>query len=127
MAAKRCGCCGRLMGLAWWAGWCVLGLGWLLHLTIRDRVDGLAVVFYALPLPVLAVVAIVLGLWRSVATRTRLTAFTMALAAVAVWCARSWHWHEVKPSAAGAAGEFRALCWNLGRPAAPSTDLIALV
>ena len=110
---------------AWWLwllGWLILAAGLLLHLTIRDRVDYLSVVFYALPLPVLGGAAIVLCAWR----KWRRGAAAVALMILGVWFSRSWCWNEPKPAAAGAP-EFRALYWNLGRPKVPSQHLIDLV
>ena len=106
----------------WGSGWLVLICGLCLHLTIRDRMDSLAVVFYALPLPVLGVLALALCAWE----KWRIAALLTALLVSGLWVSRSWCWNERGPAAAGAT-EFRALYWNLGRPKAPSNDLIQLV
>lgn len=112
----------RLAGWLRQCGWLVLIAGLLLHLTVRDRVDYLATVFYALPLPVLAGLSFALSAW----TRWRRATLALTLAIVGVWCARSWSRNEPKPAAAGAP-TFSALYWNLGRPETPSADLIDLV
>lgn len=96
--------------------------GLLLHATIRDRFDALAVVFYALPLPVLGAVALVLSAWP----RWRKGALIFAVSIFAVWLPRSWCSTAPQPATAGAR-EFSALYWNLHRPKIPAADLIDLV
>lgn len=103
-------------------GWLALLSGLVLHFTLRDRIDPLAVLFYALPLPVLGGLATVLCAWR----KWRRGAAVAAVLIFGVWFSRSWCWSEPKPLVAGAP-EFRALYWNLGRPKTPSAELIDLV
>lgn len=110
------GRCARL------AAWLVLFVGVLLHVTIRDRIDYLSTVFYALPLPVLAAIASVLAIWKSKRRFALLCAMTLAVA----WFTRSHSSHAPQPGSTGKQ-EFRALYWNLGRPKQPSGDLISMV
>ena len=104
------------------AGWSVLFIGVLLHVTLRDRVDYLATVFYALPLPVLAGLASALSIGK---IRRRLAA-AFAFIIAAAWFARS-HSSHGPPAAGTGKQEFRALYWNLNRPRTASADLISLV
>lgn len=106
----------------WFPGWLVLVCGVALHFTIRDRIDYVSTVFYALPLPLLGGLALALCAWR----RWRRGAAVMALLIFGVWFSRSWCWSEQAPAAVGAT-EFRALYWNLGRPTTPSAELIDIV
>lgn len=106
----------------WGSGWLVLICGLCLHLTIRDRLDPLAVAFYALPLPVLGALAVALCCWE----KWRIIAVLTALLVFALWVSRSWCWSEIRDPSSSAT-EFRAMYWNLGRPKAPSKDLIQLV
>ena len=104
------------------AGWLALTVGVLLHVTIRDRFDYLATVFYALPLPALAGLAGVLAMWKP----KRRLALSCAAIISAAWIARAHFNHAPQPPSAGKQ-EFRALYWNLSRPKTPSADLISLV
>lgn len=103
-------------------GWLALVAGLLLHFTIRDRIDYVATVFYALPLPLLGCLAVVLCAWP----RWRRGAAVVALLVFVIWFSRSWCWNDPKPAVAGTP-EFRALYWNLSRPMTPCVDLIDLV
>ncbi|MBX7207761.1 MAG: endonuclease/exonuclease/phosphatase family protein [Verrucomicrobiaceae bacterium] len=122
MMTSRSPALSRVLARIRLAGWLILGGGLLLHLTIRDRVDYVATVFYALPLPVLAGLSLLLAAWR----RWRRAALVLAAGITAGWISRSWCAHQPPPAAAGS-HEFRALYWNMGRPAGPSADLIDLV
>lgn len=83
----------------------------LLRLTVRDRLFGLSVVFYATPLPVLAVAAVIAAvLWR-IQSRSRPA---WACMAAAVLCAVWWFslsYRNHTPSTA--IPEARVLMWNI--------------
>lgn len=103
-------------------GWFVLIAGVLLQITIRDRIDYVATIFYALPLPVLAGIAGTLSIWKT----GRQFALSCAVIITAAWFSRSYFSHEPQLLSTGKR-EFRALYWNLDRPKTPSGDLIDLV
>ncbi len=110
------------------AAWAALVLGLLLHLTIRDSIDGIAVVFYMLPLPVLIGLAVYVFLLSKGRCKSRLAAGVLGIVILVSWLSRSWCSHTAPPmSAESAPKEFRVLFWNLGRPHRVSTELIALV
>lgn len=105
------------------AGWLVLGAGILLHLTVRDSVDPLAVVFYGLPLPVLAGLASGLAVCRSQSRSRRVTAGVLALLLLFVWVSRSFH----RGGEVAKNPDLTILVWNLSRPDTPSDTLVKLV
>ena len=105
----------RLLSVAGVAATALLALALLLHLTVRDRLTGPSVLFYATPWPVLAVGAGVAALfwwWK----RRRLPAAALAILAVTalvVWLSSSWLRHP-PPATRGA---LRVVHWNVSRPA----------
>lgn len=100
--------------------WALLGLGLALHLSIRDGIDTLAVLFYLLPLPVL----LGLSLLLCIPVRGRRVAAVLSVAVMAWWGSRSFRWHKPEPATAG---EIRLLFWNLDRPPAPDEPLISMI
>ncbi len=106
------------------AAWAALAAGLLMQAVLRDRWDGLAAVFYLLPLPVLAGIAAFLAI---VHRGRRRMAGIFFLLLLAWWLARSWSWHVSGVDTAASAGEFRCLYWNLSRPGQPSEAMIELV
>ena len=91
----------------------VFTAGLALRLTVRDGFDGFAVIFYATPLPVLAVLAAMVALfWRR---RRRLVAYTFTIAALA--CGTAWLLRDVRfYTASKVAPQFRVSYWNIARP-----------
>ena len=92
----------------------LLPLGTVLHLTIRDRIDGLAVLFYLTPWPVIAAGSAVLAVfWRWKERRFPAGAFAcLALAGLAAWLGSSWFRHD----GPARRGELRVVHWNVQRP-----------
>ena len=106
--------------------WLILGFGLVLHLTIKDGVDVLAVVFYVLTLPLLLVIAAALGWVPGGSARGRRNARGLALVLGVWWSVHSWNWHTAPPEQR-LPGEVRVLFWNLSRPAGPLKPLADLV
>lgn len=113
----------RIVRLGFWFYWLALLLGAVLHLTIRDRLDYIAVLYYVLPLPVLGGIALVLSLWPGQRGLVRGALFVGGLGLIG----SSWQITIVPRSTSQPAGEFRVLFWNLCRPNEASADLIRLV
>lgn len=92
--------------------WIVV-VGILLHLTLRDAVPGLAIVFYALPRGVLTVLALVSALVGVLQRRRNAasTWFGIALAAAVWWWSAEWR-SESPPTASGG---IRVMYWNICR------------
>ncbi len=105
------------------AGWLLLGAGILLHATVRDGIDRIAIAFYALPLPVLAALALGLSGCRSQSRRSRAIAALLAIALFAAWITRSHHGGAISSESA----DLTVLVWNLSRPEAPSEKLVQLI
>ncbi len=110
----------RLLQLLWGTGWCLLLVGITLHLTVRDGIDSLVVVFYIMPLMVLLGLALCLAFFR----RGRRMALAFAALILAGWTARSFTLHSPGPPNND---EVRMLFWNLNRPTEPSQPLIDLI
>lgn len=106
------------------AAWTVLAAGMLFQLGIRDRWDAFAVVFYLLPLPVLAGIAAVLAVIHQ---GRRIAAGAVFAALLAWWAGQSWSWHAPIQGDGRSDGEFRCLYWNLCRPGQPSEAMIEMV
>lgn len=90
-------------------------VGLIVRLTVRDRFDGLSVIFYATPWPVLAVLLIFpMILWAGF-RRLKLTAIFVILfvGCLVCWISRSWFRNAV----VGTPASFRALYWNTAHPA----------
>lgn len=104
-----------------WAGaWALLLTGLIMQFTVRDGIDSLIVVFFALPMLVLLVLAVFLALFR----KGRRLAVVLTILIAGVWCHRSLTWHQPGP---GSADEVRLLFWNLNRPEAPFKPLIEMI
>ena len=93
----------------------LLVLAVLLHLTVRDRIIGLSLLFYATPWLVITAGAAAAGLfWRWKKRRVLAAAFALLTgAAFTVWLRSSWQ-HHPRPAARG---ELRVVHWNVSRPA----------
>jgi endonuclease/exonuclease/phosphatase (EEP) superfamily protein YafD len=100
--------------------WSLIGIGVVLHATVRDGVDPIIVVFYVLPMMVMLGLAALLCLFP----RRRSLAILAAALIAATWCARSFSWHVPEPAAAD---EVRVLFWNLNRPTEPFKPLIGMI
>lgn len=90
--------------------------GVLLHLTLRDSIPGLAVLYYALPRSVLVLLAMFAAV-ASLALHSRLRAlawFATSLAIAAWWHSAEWH---AAPSSTAESG-VRVMYWNVCRGAA---------
>ena len=90
----------------------LLVAGLLLHLTVRDRFDGLSIVFYATPWALQALAGVVCAIhWRRQRRASR------AFVVVAIFCASVWAWTSFRfaPKDNGRA-EFRVAYWNVARP-----------
>ena len=92
----------------------LLPLGAVLHLTVGDRIDGLAILFYLTPWPVIAVGSGALAFfwWWKKRRRAAATFVGLALAALCVWLSTSWFRHDA-PTRRGA---LRVVHWNVDRP-----------
>ena len=102
------------------AVWTAIATGIVFHLTVRDGIDTLSVIFYVLPLPV------VLGLTTLLiaSRRDRRAAFVVALGLAVTWFVRSFTWHAVEPETPD---EVRVLFWNLSHPEKPFEPLIRMI
>lgn len=100
--------------------WLLLLAGIALHLTVRDGIDRLAIVFYVLALPVLFLLACLLAVKQKCAR-------VLALGLFVWWSVHSWCWHAKPPLTPRLPGEVRVLFWNLNRPDVPSERLKELV
>lgn len=106
-------------------GTLLLLLGLLLHLVVADAWPLFRVVFYALPLPVLALGWLaVAALWGWQRRRGRLCAL-VAAGCGAWWYASSWCTPEPVQGTPNPAA--KVLCWNMAHEALPSADLQQLV
>jgi hypothetical protein len=109
-------------------GWVCLLAGVLLQAVVKDRFEGVALLFYALPKPTLAMLAFILFVWPGSTRRWRLLAGVAALMISAWWLAVSWGNGPVQKTAARMGGEeVKILFWNLNRPLAIRQDLVDLV
>jgi endonuclease/exonuclease/phosphatase (EEP) superfamily protein YafD len=122
----------RVMKALGWlqtALWIVLLLGVVLHTTIRDRYALPGVLFYALPLPLLAVLGILLAGWPVAKQKHRLMALACAVLLTVIWCSKSWRTGPAQEEkiTTGPMQEFRVMFWNLSRPDTASQPLIDLV
>lgn len=108
-------------------GWSVVAAGLLLHFTVRDRVPFVAVLYYALPLPVLGGLAVALALfaWKR---RAVITALGAGAAILALWWFISWR-SGPEPLAFQPipAQEVKVLLWNVARPEGLFDPLLQLV
>lgn len=112
----------RATGIKWLrrAIWFTIAIGILLHATVRDGIDALSVVFYILPLPLLACLTCTLIISR----RDRVVASVVVMGLLAAWFSRSLTWHTPEPVATD---EVRVLFWNLGHPLQPFEPLIRMI
>ena len=103
----------RLLSLAAMLARIAIVVGVVLHLTVRDAIPGVAVVFYALPRVVLAVLAFSVVFADFVQQRRREAAVgTVAACGVAGWWViADWRFH----SGADDRGSIRIMYWNVCR------------
>jgi endonuclease/exonuclease/phosphatase family metal-dependent hydrolase len=104
-----------------WLGFLLLAtglVGLLLQYTVKDRIHGLAVLFYAMP-PLVIVVATLLSvglLSRRSSLRWVLVSVAAATLALVAWI-RTDYTYAHRPASAG---DLRVVLWNLGDPRNPS-------
>lgn len=92
---------------------CLIITGLLLHLTLRDAIPGLAILYYALPRAILIVLALMSAVGALVQHK-RKAAIIWGAAAVAIAC--WWHATEWRTSARQeSAGGIRVMDWNVCR------------
>lgn len=108
------------------AGWLLLAAGLLLQFGLKDRLPGLALLFYALPKPCLLALAVALALWPGTSRRLRLLALTLAGGLAAVWLGPSLL-SPARPALPPQPEDLRLLVWNVARPEGPHAGLIELV
>ena len=100
-------------------------IGLVLRLSIRDQADGWSVVFYATPWPVLAALAVLIGvvLWgRS----WKWLAGSFVVAGLA--CAGAWYGQcVIRRPGNETAGQCRVVSWNAEHPKAALPDVIEAV
>ncbi len=106
------------------AGWLLLAAGLLLQFGLKDRLPGLALLFYALPKPCLLALACVLALWPGATRRSRLGALSLAVALGLTWLDPRL---EPPPAVPPRDDDLRLLVWNVARPQGPHNGLIELV
>lgn len=110
------------------AGWLLLAAGLLLQFGLKDRLPGLALLFYALPKPCLLALAAVLALAPGARLRSRLGAVAVALPLALTWLGPLLITRPPAAAAAAAkANDLRLLVWNVARPQRPHAGLIELV
>ncbi len=92
---------------------CAVAAGAILRLSVGDRTPLVAPLFYALPLPVLSVLALLRTAISLLLKQRRATAFWVwVTAAIVLWClASTVRWHEPLQ----AAKPIRIVCWNVAR------------
>ena len=95
-------------------GSALLPLGALLRLTIGDRFDGLAILFYVTPWPVIGAGSAALAIfwWWKKCPRAAATFAGLAVAACSAWLGSSWFRHD----APDRRGDLRVVHWNVDRP-----------
>ncbi len=115
-------------------GWTALGLGLLMQALLRDHYPGLALLFYAMPRPCLAVLALALAFFPNVNRVGRVLALGFALGIFGQWLSTSWQSRLMPieasspPHGAGShAPEFSLLFWNLCRPSGLDAQAIQLI
>ncbi len=108
------------------AGWLLLAAGLLLQFGLKDRLPGLALLFYALPKPCLLALAAVLALWPGATGCRRLAALAVAVAIGLSWLGPLLE-PSPTPATAPRADDLRLLVWNVARPQGPHAGLIELV
>jgi endonuclease/exonuclease/phosphatase (EEP) superfamily protein YafD len=108
------------------AGWLLLAAGLLLQFGLKDRLPGLALLFYALPQPCLLALAAALALAPGATLRSRLGAVAVALPLALAWLAPLWT-RPPADAAALKAEDLRLLVWNVARPTGPHAGLIDLI
>ena len=114
-----------LLRIAPLVGWLALGLGLLLQAWVKDRVPGLALLFYAMPKPCLMVLALVLTVWPARRIGARWLAGGLGVGLCSWWLMASSEHGVTAPPGEGQV--VRVLYWNLGRPTALHEDMVKMV
>ncbi|MDZ4287585.1 MAG: endonuclease/exonuclease/phosphatase family protein [Prosthecobacter sp.] len=110
------------------AGWICLTVGVLLQAFAKDRYPGLALFFYALPKPCLAVLSVTLLVWPGMRRKSRLFAAVTALAITGWWVSASWVHRQDQATVPQVDGrELKVLFWNLCRPRGLDLEMVELV
>lgn len=118
----------KLLRLGQIIGWAALVLGVFLQFGLKDRIPGISLLFYAMPKPCLAALAITLAIWPRVRWRSRMAAALAAVTLAGLWISTSWH--QPKPVATTPRNpdqEVRILYWNLCRPTGVQEAMVKLV
>ena len=105
---------GRLLLAGAVLGSVLLPLGGVLHLTVRDSIDGLAILFYLTPWPIIAAGSAVLTFfWSQKKRRGPAQALACLMIVAAITWLESSLFPEVGPVRRGA---LRVVHWNVSRP-----------
>ena len=93
----------------------LVGVAFAIHGTIRDRIPGLSILFYATPWPVIAAGSALLAIyWTRRELRIPASLFVaITLTALGFWLALDWQWRQTP----GPRGQLRIVQWNVDRPA----------
>lgn len=123
------------LGVAACGATLLLAVAPIVRWTVRDRVPGLSLIFYASPWPVIAFgAALCAYYWFRHARRFMAAVLAMeCLAALAGWLSHDWQWR----ASTDIRGELRVVHWNVDRPnkrqagtmrwlAAQDADIIAV-
>lgn len=113
----------------------MLAIGPIVRCTVQDRIPGLSLFFYASPWPVIALGALIAGIfWKRRGQKwLSIVLAVECLAATGMWLASNWQWRPQSE----ARGALRVVHWNVDRPdkrqagtmqwlAAQDADIIAI-
>lgn len=102
---------------------CVLAL--VVRLTVRDHVPGLAALFYATPLPVIAglLAAAAIGMWRRRDHRTLAASAAGSMAVAALWLTTSFYPAPPRPNS----GEINLMLWNTAKRTLTSQGILTTI
>lgn len=115
-----------LLRLGHMAGWAALLLGLVLQFGIKDRIPGVSLLFYAMPKPCLAALAVTLLVWPLARLKSRLAAAAIGIVLSGLWVHSSWGAHPIV-SGRDESQEVRILYWNLCRPADVDQAMVDLM
>ena len=90
----------------------MLVAGLLVRLTVRDRYDGISIIYYATPWPLLAFAGAVCAVFWRKRRRLRLTLVAIAFVCASAWVMTSFRFVPKDTTRA----EFRVTYWNVARP-----------
>jgi vancomycin resistance protein VanJ len=102
----------RLRRLAQMSGAGLLIVGFILRVTVRDEIDGLAIFFYATPWPVLAILGFVTAALWAPKKRFALASLVTGVICAIVWIVVSW---ERNPQSMDKQ-DLRVVSWNAEHP-----------